>query len=113
MKVWTLPLRYAEDKVWEHSKNPLELEFKEELLEDMKFGEVPVIEMTLIPKRTILLLFKDKNDADLYLLGFKFGSLTQCEGDEIWQHRLDSYIEHEVSKDDPVTDSDGLRGFKL
>jgi len=113
VKIWTLPLRYAEDKVWEHGKDPLKMEFKEKLLQDMRFGETPVIEMTLIPKRMILLLFQSKEAAEVYLLGFQFGGRTQTEGEEVWQYRLDHYIEQEISKNKPVTDSDGLRGFKL
>ena len=113
VKIWTLGLRYTEDKVWQHSKELLELEFKEDLLRDMEFGKVPVIEMTLIPKKMILLLFQSKEAAEVYLLGFKFGTKIQAEGEEVWQYRLDNYIEQEVSKNKPVTDSDGLRGFKI
>ena len=113
MNIWTLPLQYAKDKVWEHAKAPFEMEFKDELLKDMEFGQIPVIEMTLIPKRIILLLFQSKEDAEMYLLGFKFGMATNAEGEEVWQKRLDSYITQEVSKDKPVTDRDGMRGFKF
>lgn len=113
VKIWTLPLRYTEDKVWEHTERPLEMEFEEELLQDMGFGETPVIEMTLIPKRMIFLLFQSKEAAEVYLLGFQFGGTIHAKGEEAWQYRLDNYIEQEVSKNKPVTDSDGLRGFKL
>jgi hypothetical protein len=106
MKVWTLPLKYSEDKVWEYAKEPVELEIPDDVLEDMKYGEKPVIEMFIVKLRSIVFVFLNEESAICYQEGFKFGISTERAGDALYHSRLDQYIEAEVSNKNPITDRD-------
>lgn len=112
MKVWTFALRYAEDNVWEQSKAPIEIDLPDKTLEELRFGEKPVIELALTHTRSILLLFNNEESANTYMEGFKFGRTIQDDGDAVWQYRLDSYIDAALSGKEHLGEN-GSVGYEI
>lgn len=110
-KVWMWAVKYGKDKVWEHTTKPEIISIKSSILEQTKFYDAPMIELSLIQLRTIMFLFHTKESAEIYAKGYLFGRDIEKSGDDVWQDRLDKYIDHSLNSS-PITDEDGMLGYK-
>ena len=104
-------VKYGKDKVWEHTTKPELIPIKTSVLAAINFYNVPITELAIIHLRTIMFLFHSKESAEIYMRGYLFGRDIEKCGDDVWQNRLDAYIDHSLN-DAPITDEDGMLGYK-
>ena len=93
-KVWTWGIKMGKDQKTYALPEPMEMEYDDEILENMKFGERPLIECYMSHLSSVMWLFRNEDAAICYQSGYRLGQyMNHDDGEEFWRSQIDVYID--------------------